>query len=151
MATGDGVSLENFSSGREDKAGWHRTGWYQEKYLGNSRTRNHGGLDLSVKVDLERKCCSVEYSPAVTAQSQVALYLTGHFGCQASFEIFANQSNSCFAGHSHNGLSQELDPLDSYRESARRSPKSRRGLGCVISQSNKQLHKRRETIKSTEM
>jgi hypothetical protein len=71
--------------------------------LGNVRAMDRNWLHFAVKIDFEGKGSSVENRAAITAIAQVALHFAGNFWCQATFQVFADQTDRTLTGHAHGG------------------------------------------------
>jgi hypothetical protein len=61
-----------------------------EVSLGDAGISSVLSLDLPVKIDFQRQRGSIEHGDAILAGAKMALDFTGDFGCQTSFEIFAD-------------------------------------------------------------
>lgn len=91
------------------------------------------GLYLTIKINFQGKGGSVEYSKAILAATQMALYFAGHLGCKASFQIFTNQADRCLAVHAHGG-SPPWTYATRTAKRARRKPKPFQAVTIYILQ-----------------
>jgi hypothetical protein len=58
---------------------------------------------FAVKIHFEGKSGSIKNRAAITAVTKVALDFASNFGREATFQIFADQTDRCLTRHAHCG------------------------------------------------